>query len=473
MSDDELFIASGIDATTGEYLLPPMTAERVDAIARADAPDAERVGALKKANDALTSEHLGLPWDVKPEDLSKAGWGIVYAADEAPGVKDALASLLAMRSEQVNDASRVKVLEHRSRETRQKWLARHGVAAGSIDPTKVPFYLLIVGGLSKIPFTFCRELAVEYAVGLLSFDTPAEYAAYANTVAASERQEIKPRSRQVSFFAPRHALDLSTQLSADILVTPLSKEFPWGEVGCRFESVLGPAATHQALTEVLARQGADAPALVFTAGHGLGFPLGHDLQRAHQGALLCQDWAGPKAGPPERSHYFSAADVPDSANVAGMFAFLFACFGGGTPERDRFKQDTDTEPRRLAAAAFASALPQRLLAHPGGGALGCIAHVDRVWSHSFTERRAGPQLGPFKNALGNLLTSKPIGLALKDFNERFAALSVELSGKLEKIGDGMAVPPEELATLWVQRNDAEGYALFGDPAARLRLEKDG
>ena len=60
---------------------------------------------------------------------------------------------------------------------------------------------------------------------------------------------------------------------------------------------------------------------------------------------------------------------------------------------------------------------------------------------------------------------------LKDFNERFAALSVSLAGMLEQIEDGANVPDVQLATAWIQRNDAEGYALFGDPAARLRLEK--
>ena len=162
--------------------------------------------------------------------------------------------------------------------------------------------------------------------------------------------------------------------------------------------------------------------------------------------------------------------MPDDANVAGMFAFLFACFGGGTPERDRFAHTPGEQPPKLADAAFAAALPQRLLAHPGGGALGCIAHVERAWGDSIVEAGAGPQLIPFENAIGNVLAGKPIGLALKDFNERFAALSVSLAGLLEQIGDGLIVPDRQLAKAWIQRNDAEGYALFGDPAARLRLE---
>src|SRR5262249_60492466 len=91
--------------------------------------------------------------------------------------------------------TRVKPLEYRPGESRQRWLARHGVAAGNIDPTRVPYYLLIVGGPAKIPFGFCRELAVEYAVGLLAFDTPAEYAAYAAGVQIGRASGREGRQR--------------------------------------------------------------------------------------------------------------------------------------------------------------------------------------------------------------------------------------------------------------------------------------
>jgi hypothetical protein len=473
MSDsaDELVYANGIDATTGGYLLPPMTPAEIAAAACGERADPNRLAALTKATNALTTDHLGLPFDVDPLDIAQAGWGLVFSADDQPEVKAALAPLLARRAEQVSDAARLKVLEYKMGESRQRWLARHGVAAGNIDPTRVPFYLLIVGCPSKIPFGFCRELAVEYAVGLLSFDTPAEYAAYAASVVAVEMNEIKPRARQVTFFATRHGFDAATQLSADLLVKPLSEGTLAGRVRCRFESIWGAAATHEAMMEVFARKDANAPAFLFTASHGMAFPLGHADQRAQQGALLCQNWAGPKAGAIARSQYFAGSDVLDSANVAGLFAFLFACFSGGTPSRDRFAHKPGTQPPALAEAAFAATLPQRLLAHPGGGALGCIAHFDRAWNHSIVEVRAGPQLIPFENAIGSILAGNPIGLALKDFNYRYAAFSVSLARMLEQIGYGANVPDVQLATAWIQRNDAEGYALFGDPAARLRLEK--
>jgi hypothetical protein len=210
--------------------------------------------------------------------------------------------------------------------------------------------------------------------------------------------------------------------------------------------------------------------LLFTASHGLGFPLGHPDQRSQQGALLCQDWGGPRAGAIERRQYFTAEDVPAAANVAGLAVFAFACFSGATPERDRFSHKPGTTPPRLSERPFAAALPQQLLAHPRGGALGCIAHVDRAWSHSIVQGGA-PRLIPFENAIGRMLAGQPIGLALKDFNERFAMLSVSIAGMIEQIEDGAIVPDAQLSNAWLQRNDAEGYTLFGDPAARLQLEK--
>ncbi len=465
---DDLVYANGIDAATGAYLVAPMPPAEIAALARGQETDDDLLAALTKATGAM-GNHLGLPFDVDPANLAQAGWGVVSSSEEDPRVKAALAPLLELRGRQVTDAARLKELDYIEGESRRRWLARHGVAAGNVDPTCVPFYLLVVGCPARIPFGFCRELSVEYAVGLLSFDTPAEYAAYAASVVAAEANEVRPRSRQVTFFATRHAFDPATQLSADQLVKPLVEGNLAGRVGCQFETILEDAATHEALAGVFARRDATAPAFLFSASHGMGFAAGSPDQRAQQGALVCQDWAGPRTGSIERAQYFTGADVPDDADVAGLFAFFFACFGGGTPERDRFAHTPGEEPAKLAEAAFAAALPQRLLAHPGGSALGCIGHVERAWGDSIVEAGAGPQLIPFENAIGKILAGQPIGLALKDFNERFAALSVALANLLEQIGDGLIVPDRQLAKAWIQRNDAEGYALFGDPAARLQL----
>ena len=44
-----------------------------------------------------------------------------------------------------------------------------------------------------------------------------------------------------------------------------------------------------------------------------------------------------------------------------------------------------------------------------------------------------PQLLPFQNAIGRILIGQPVGHAFKDFNERYASLSTQLAGKLEKV----------------------------------------
>ena len=95
--------------------------------------------------------------------------------------------------------------------------------------------------------------------------------------------------------------------------------------------LLGPRATKAQFAQLLA--GNQAPSLLFTSSHGMGFPNNHSLQREHQGALLCQDWPGPQQWrrpiPPD--FYFSGEDVPSDASMLGMVAFCFACYGAGTP----------------------------------------------------------------------------------------------------------------------------------------------
>ena len=112
----------------------------------------------------------------------------------------------------------------------------------------------------------------------------------------------------------------------------------------------------------------------------MGWPSGLKGQTEGQGALLCQDWPG--LGHVSPSHYFAAADVPATAHVHGLVAFHFACFSAGTPAVDRYAHDPGSKPSALAPHPFVAALPKALLAHPQGGALACIGHVERAWGYS-------------------------------------------------------------------------------------------
>lgn len=483
MFDSDKIYVNGIDATTGEYLIKPvdygdlatLLVETESIGDSSQEPGGEPPLSWLRQVYYHSKPHAGLPEGVNPANVKRAGWGIVFAEGEDPAVKDAFAPLIAHRRQQVGD-KRVKVLEYKSSESRAAWLARYGVAAGSIDPTIVPYYLLLVGSPTKIPFSFAHRLDVEYGVGVLQLDTPEDYGQYVESLISYEREKAVPTAKEAVFFATTHPGDGATRLSTEHLVKPLAAGRGRGRrvLGIaeaqrfRQRAMVGSAATKAALKETLSAGGGQSPpALLFTASHGMGFPKGHPDQLAAQGALLCQDWPG--SGPAGPEHYFAAGDVADDANVYGSVMFCFACFGAGTPSYDRFMHELGGQPSPLADAPFFSALPKRLLSHPRGGALAFIGHVERAWAYSIGTRDAGPQLLPFENAIKRILKGQPLGYAMKDFNERYAALSTDLSDTLERVSAGEFVAGQDLASLWIERNDAEGYVVMGDPAVRLRV----
>jgi hypothetical protein len=192
------------------------------------------------------------------------------------------------------------------------------------------------------------------------------------------------------------------------------------------------------------------------------------VQRATNGALVCQEWPG--FGGISTNDILAANDVPADGQVHGLIAFLFACFGGGTPTHDRFIHRNE-EPPQIAAEAFTAALPRALLDHPNGGALACISHVDRAWGTSIRlTQKMQPQLLAFRNAIGRILIGQPVGMALQNFNDRYSQYSTALSDKLEQVSRGTDINDLDLALHWLVRNDAQGYVLLGDPAVRLRAK---
>ena len=423
-------------------------------------------------NATLTEASFHLPFDADPTKVEQAGWAVVFSTQERDQVKEALWPLIEHRRRRVGDAL-TKILEYRPGEGWSGWLARHRTAPGNIEPGKVPYYVLLIGGPDKIPFSFQYLLDTEYAVGRLDFDDASDYQSYVAGLIDYEGSVAAPHDAAATFFGTRHPFDPATELSSDSLVKPLVQSFtPGGRFASsvsryRIDQVLGEAATKGRLGEIFSGSGASGrPALLFSASHGMGgWPPGHVDQRARHGALLCQDWPG--IGQVSAAHYFAASDVPADARLHGLVAFFFACFGAGTPKEDTFAHMPGERPATLAPEAFVSALPKRLLSHPAGAALAAIGHIDRAWGYSFFSGGGG-QLLPFQNAIGRILLGQPVGHAMKDFNEKFAALSANLSTLLENLGFGdVVIPDDELARVWTERNDAQNYVVLGDPAAAL------
>jgi hypothetical protein len=470
---DDLIYANGINGITGEYLLAPLEPSVLAARAKEPPDDPDLDAQLRQAWDAINEPSYGLPFNVHPENVAEAGWAVVFCVDEDDDVEAALAPLIEHRRQQVGDA-RTRVLDYRPGERWPDWLGRHGTAPGNVDPDKVPYYVLIVGGPARIPFSFQYLLDIEYAVGRLDFEDADSYERYVAALLEYERSNATPHDMTAAFFATRHEFDGATQLSADSLVTPLAESFqPGGRFvkavpGYRIDRTVGEPATKAALGEILAGAGvAGPPALLFSATHGMGgWPPGHADQAARHGALLCQDWPG--VGRISAEQYFAAADLEEDARVHGLVAFFFACYSAGTPQLDDFTHKPGELPPTIATEPFVAQLPKALLSHPKGGALAVIGHIERAWGYSFVSGGQA-QLLPFQNAVGRILLGQPVGHAMRDFNEKYAALSANVSDVVRSIEFGGKVFEDApLASLWTERNDAQNYVVLGDPAAALK-----
>ncbi len=475
MTDEEQLYFNGVNGATGDYELPPLPPEAVASIALGERLN-EQVYRELKNRHAGREAHFGVNAD--QTDLAETGWGVVFAAKDprTNALREALQPLLELRRAQATAEDERLYREfsgpqgYRPGESYLDFLGRHGMGPGPAEPTKVPYYLLLVGDPAQIPYRFQYQLDVQYAVGRLALPSLEAYAQYAESVVAAEQGERLQLPRRAVFFGVRNEHDRATQLSAQELIRPLSKQM--ADLQPDWEIALAEETNKADLSTLL---GGDAtPALLFTASHGMGFPNGDPRQLRHQGALLCSDWPGPrnwKQAIPE-DFYFSADDVGSDARLAGMLGFFFACYGAGTPHLDAFSHKALDAREELAPHAFVAHLPQRLLGHPKGSALAVVGHVERAWGYSFIWSGAGRQLGVFQETLDQLLDGYPIGAAIEWFNERHAELSVVLAGEIEEIKEfGKRRDDVQLAGMWTANKDARSYIILGDPAVRLPVAK--
>ncbi|WP_419813889.1 hypothetical protein [Glacieibacterium sp.] len=450
----------GVSADTGETL-PPVDLQALARAARSNP------GGQAELNRRMASATFGAVIEINEEALGDAGWGVVFARDDpdAGAIEAALGPLLDRRSAEAGKHYKLFKGDdgYQPGDTAEAWLARRGVGLDLVDPELgVPYFLVIVGGPETIPLDFQYRLDLYWACGRLHFAQAADYGAYAANVVRYETA-TEPVARRAAMFAPRHDFDAATQLFQTHVADPLSKRAPLNQFS--WDLLLGDDATKTALLDLLtgARAGGP-PALLFTGGHGMEFAADDARLPANQGALVCQEWPGPGTGPLKPDYWFGAADVPAAAAGFGTIHLLFACYGGGYGAVDTFR-DAGGQGRRIADHPGFAGLPQALMANPAGGPLAVIAHIDRAFAYSFQTPSGGAQNQGFREIMFALMLGRRAGSALDRFNLKWATVSTAIA---ERLRDPQA-DDDGLARLWIQRDDARNYVLFGDPAVKLRL----
>jgi hypothetical protein len=511
--DGDLYF-NGINGVTVDYGLQPMSSKRLaqliqgkgDSDVRDEALLSHGVQALTdqelrhqtQANTATLNElkdkrarhrQLGefpVKEGVDATSLAQSGWAIVFPEEmesrQREAIKEALAPLLEHRRNEAGDLYRV--FEggngYRSNERKDQFCQRQTpeIRRGPADPAQMPYYVLLVGSPAQIPYNFQFQLDVMRAVGRIDFgEDMASYSRYAQAVVMTETGQVK-LPRKAAFFGVANPGDKATQLSAEWLVKPLYENLqvqtPKREVALtqnwQLNKYIGQdSATKSQLQQLLGGDQEQTPAFLFTASHGVEFPISHAKEQLnYQGALLCQDWNGPGSGL-KRDHYFAGEDLTCDSCVLGTMAMFFACYGAGTPHYNDFAMQAFKARAPIAPAGFVGALPNRLLSQ---GMLAVVGHVERAWGYSFVSPTGKLENQAFVTAIRKLMNGEPVGLATDpSFNLRYADMASNLSQVLADLHyEPDTISDYELAHLWAANNDARNYVVVGDPAARLVTE---
>ncbi|GJE52410.1 hypothetical protein GOFOIKOB_5481 [Methylobacterium tardum] len=453
------FASFGIDAETSRPLPDPDPS----GFAKRASTDANDPAAIRRHEDAMT---FGTVVEVNEEDLSSSGWGIVFAAADprAEEIENALAPLIEHRKMQAG--LQFRIFKHdqgvREGDTAEAWLERLDIGLDLVEPAKgAPYYLLLIGDLEQITAEFQYRIDLYWAVGRIHFDTLEAYQNYAANVVRYETAQSIPHRRTAAVFAPRHLGDQATEMFNEMVAAPLVATAPLNDFS--WEPMLAAAATKAAFSELITgKRDCGLPALLFSGGHGMAFPPEDPLLPVTQGALVCQDWRGPGTKI-EASHWFAASDLPEGGVAAGAIHLLFACYGGGYSATDTFRDRGAA--RRIADRPGIARLLQAMLGRADGGPLAVIAHIDRAFAYSFATLRMGEQAQGFRSVLFALMLGRRVGSALDRFSVKWASIATQIAdlSRSQETGE----TDRKLLQLWIARDDARNYIVFGDPAVRL------
>jgi hypothetical protein len=165
---ESVYHANGIDPD-GKYLQLPVPEKLLADVAVGDPIDPGALATLRERYEKKDAATFGVLGD--RSSLASVGWGVLFAYDDndrVPDLKKALAPLLERRKAQAGsgyyelDGARA----YRAGESKTQFLKRFNLGPGTVDPAKLPYYLLIVGdrARSHSAFNICSMCSSRWVV---------------------------------------------------------------------------------------------------------------------------------------------------------------------------------------------------------------------------------------------------------------------------------------------------------------------
>jgi hypothetical protein len=153
MNEEDLLFFNGINGASGDYLLPPLSAEQVSKIAQGEEFDPDNLEDIQLKKRQIEEPDFAPIEGVDPKNLAETGWGVIFAYDADPAIPEALSELLDHRKKQATQQHEHYYQEYKGPqgycydkaknqyESKKNFLARQGVSSGPADPDKMPYYL--------------------------------------------------------------------------------------------------------------------------------------------------------------------------------------------------------------------------------------------------------------------------------------------------------------------------------------------
>jgi hypothetical protein len=452
-----------------------------NAAAAATGPLASTALRWMVTNPVPDRRHLAPPAEADYKKWASAGvgWGVILpeqpgtpadAAEDLAGAPEPIRALIADRKAKQGD---VPVFRYdKSWEYRHSLLrsrARGKAYALSATPyglkaDEVPYYLLICGSPSAIPWECQYFLNGTHAVGRLDLDDVGlgHYvkALIAGWPAAPEKPTADLK-RAVVWAVDHSAMDI-THLMRQVIATPLYDKYST-DLDMKAELLAGNDAGGGALIQKLAQT---RPGLVVTTSHGQTAPTAEAKQDEMKATLGI---------PVDRDYRMLAVDkLLAKWDAYGAVWYAHACCSAGGDGLNRFDQmlAPGSQPEAVLAAVarlgpVSAPLPRALL-----GAerpiRAFIGHVEPTFDWTLRHPFMGQDLTPLlvQSLYDNLYNHHPVGHALRSWFRQLGGLrdSYEREKKL------VVQQPNALGPLLysaLAAKDVESTVVLGDPTAVL------